>query len=73
MPLEIMKSKNNLWILAMKSQEDAEDAVYVMNKYIQQLWPYYGSNVVVKFFSNIDELLQREPFSKKVVTGRAET
>ena len=73
MPKEIMKGNKGTWILKMVSDENAEDAALVLKKYIQYLWPYYGSECKVTFFPDISNFLKKEAFVTKEIVGRAET
>lgn len=73
MPTEIMKGNKGTWILKLMSNENAEDASVVLKKYIQYLWPYYGSECKISFFPNVQQLLQKEAFVTKEIVGRAET
>jgi hypothetical protein len=67
-PKELFHSSKR-WVLRMPSKDSALDAVYVLNKHIQELWPFMGEQVKVQY---LDSLPPGETFVSKRIRGRAE-
>ncbi len=68
MPSTIYSSKNNIWALKMNNEEEAKDAAKIANKYIEQLYHFYGPNIKITYVSNLPDIR----FAEKKISGRAE-
>ena len=68
MPSIIYSSKNNIWAVKMKNDQEAKDAAKITNLFIKHLKQFYGQDIKITYVSSLPKIR----FDEKKIDGRAE-